>query len=124
MGDVALGAGEEIVDADEVGASLQQALAQMRTEKSGSAGHENAFFEMHGLCRSGRTSAVLGPMMGTARFFPARGPSSSMNSMPSPGGDEKPVRVDSGQSVPGRQRDDIGVCEFATFGLDCAFPCL
>jgi hypothetical protein len=60
MRDVAFGAGEEIVDSDEVGASLQQALAQMRAKKAGPAGHENGFFEMHGLFRSGR-GAVLGP---------------------------------------------------------------
>jgi hypothetical protein len=47
MRDVTLGAGEEIVDADEIGAALQQALAQMRAEKTGPAGHENAFFKMH-----------------------------------------------------------------------------
>ena len=47
MRDVALGAGEEIVDADEIGAALQQALAQMRAEKAGPAGHQNALFEMH-----------------------------------------------------------------------------
>src|SRR5262249_19056237 len=59
MGDVALGAGEEIVDADEVGATLQQALAQMRAEKAGTAGHQNALFEMHGESTSGeRVSAT------------------------------------------------------------------
>jgi hypothetical protein len=47
MGDVALGAGEEIVDTDEIGAALQQALAQMRAEKARPAGHENSLFKMH-----------------------------------------------------------------------------
>ena len=47
MRDVALGAGEEIVDADDVVAALQQALAQMRAEEPGPAGHEYPLFEMH-----------------------------------------------------------------------------
>ena len=31
----------------EIGAALQQALAQMGTEEPGPAGHENALFEVH-----------------------------------------------------------------------------
>ena len=45
--DVAAGAGEEIVDADDIGALGQQALAQMRAEEAGAAGDQNALFEMH-----------------------------------------------------------------------------
>jgi len=45
--DVALRAGEEVVDADEVAARRQQAVAQMRAEKSGTAGNQDASFEMH-----------------------------------------------------------------------------
>ena len=35
--DVAAGAGEKVIDADEVSAVLEQALTQMRAEKSGTA---------------------------------------------------------------------------------------
>ena len=45
-GDVALRPGEEIVDADDVAAALEQLLAQMRTEEPGAAGDENTFFEV------------------------------------------------------------------------------
>jgi hypothetical protein len=45
--DIAPGAGEEVIDADEVGAVLEQALAQMRAEKTGTAGHNHTGFEMH-----------------------------------------------------------------------------
>ena len=45
--DVAACAGEKIIDADDVGAVLEQALAKMRAEKSGAAGHKHAGFEMH-----------------------------------------------------------------------------
>ena len=47
MLDIAARAGEEIVDADNVRAVRQQALAEMRTEKAGAAGDQYAFFEMH-----------------------------------------------------------------------------
>jgi hypothetical protein len=47
MSDVALGAGEEVVDADDIRAPLQQSLAQMRAEEAGPAGHQNALFQMH-----------------------------------------------------------------------------
>ena len=45
--DVAAGAGEKVIDADQVGAVREQALAQMRAEKSGAAGHNHPGFEMH-----------------------------------------------------------------------------
>jgi hypothetical protein len=45
--DVAPGAGEKVIDTDEVGAVFEQALAQMRAEKSGTAGHNHTGFEMH-----------------------------------------------------------------------------
>jgi hypothetical protein len=45
--DVAAGTGEKVIDADEVGAVFEQALAQMRAEKSGTAGHNHACFKMH-----------------------------------------------------------------------------
>ena len=45
--DVAPGAGEKVIDADEVGAVFEQALAQMRAEKTGTAGHNHTRFEMH-----------------------------------------------------------------------------
>jgi hypothetical protein len=49
MGDVALGASEEVVDADDIAAALQQALAQMRAEKSGPARDEDASLEVHSM---------------------------------------------------------------------------
>src|SRR5438477_11499143 len=45
--DVAACAGEKVIAADEVGAILEQTLAQMRAEKSGTAGHNYTGFEMH-----------------------------------------------------------------------------
>jgi hypothetical protein len=45
--DIALGPGEEIVDTDDIAARREQALAQMRAEKSGTAGDQDALFEMH-----------------------------------------------------------------------------
>ena len=36
------GAGEEVVDAEDVGALRQQALAQMGAEKAGAAGDQNS----------------------------------------------------------------------------------
>jgi hypothetical protein len=45
--DVASCPGEKVVDADEVSAVLEQALAQMRAEKPGAPGHNHACFEMH-----------------------------------------------------------------------------
>jgi hypothetical protein len=47
--DVALGSGEEIIEADEIGAALHQAFAQVRAEEAGPAGHQNAFFQVHGI---------------------------------------------------------------------------
>ena len=47
MRDILLAAGEKIVDAQYVVAACQKFLAQMRTEKAGTACHQNAFFEMH-----------------------------------------------------------------------------
>ncbi len=48
-------AGEEIVDAEDVGALGQQPLAQMRAEKAGAAGDQNALLQMHDYRRFGRT---------------------------------------------------------------------
>jgi hypothetical protein len=48
MRDIALSAGEKVVDADDIAAPLQEALAQMGAEKSGPAGDENALFKVHG----------------------------------------------------------------------------
>ena len=42
MRDVVLAAGEEVVDAQHVVAVAQQALAQMRAEEAGAAGHQHA----------------------------------------------------------------------------------
>ena len=41
MLDVALLAGEEIIDADDLMADLEQAVAQMRAEKAGAASHKD-----------------------------------------------------------------------------------
>jgi hypothetical protein len=41
MFDVAAGAGEKIIEANDIGALCQKALAQMRTEEAGAAGHQN-----------------------------------------------------------------------------------
>jgi hypothetical protein len=41
VGDVALGAGEEIVDAEHVMAISQQSIAQVRAQEAGAAGNEN-----------------------------------------------------------------------------------
>jgi hypothetical protein len=38
--------GEEVVDAEHLAPRLQQSLAKMRAEKSGSAANQNASFEM------------------------------------------------------------------------------
>jgi hypothetical protein len=38
---------KKVIDADEVSAVLEQALTQMRAEKSGTAGHNHTGFEMH-----------------------------------------------------------------------------
>src|SRR6516225_3676222 len=45
--DVAAGAGEKIIDTNEVGAVFKQTLAQVRAEKTGAAGHNHTRFEMH-----------------------------------------------------------------------------
>ena len=45
MSDVGLPPGEEVVDADDVVAPLEQSLTQMAAEKPGSAGHENGCHE-------------------------------------------------------------------------------
>jgi hypothetical protein len=42
------GTGEKVVDTDDIGPALEQAFAQMRAEKSGTAGHNHAGFKMHG----------------------------------------------------------------------------
>jgi hypothetical protein len=47
MLDVAAGAAEEVVDADDVGALGQEPLAQMRAEEAGAAGDQDALFQMH-----------------------------------------------------------------------------
>ncbi len=41
--DVALAAGEEIVDTEHIVAAADQAIAQVRTEKAGAAGDQDAF---------------------------------------------------------------------------------
>ena len=43
--DVRLAAGEEVVDAEDVVAFRDQPLAEVRAEKAGAAGDQNAFFE-------------------------------------------------------------------------------
>jgi hypothetical protein len=48
MLDVAAGAGEKIVEADDIGAVVEQALAQMRAQKACATGDQNSCFEMHG----------------------------------------------------------------------------
>ena len=52
MLDIGARAGEKIVEADDVGALVQQAFAQMRAEKSGTAGDENTPLQMHFPIRS------------------------------------------------------------------------
>ena len=47
MLDVAPRAGEEIVEADDLRALRQQALAEMRAEKAGAAGDQNTLLQMH-----------------------------------------------------------------------------
>jgi len=42
MGDVVLGAGEEVVEADDIMTIVQQAVAEMRAEEAGAAGDERA----------------------------------------------------------------------------------
>jgi hypothetical protein len=44
--DVAARAGEEIVDAENLGAFGQQAVAKMRAEEAGAPGHQNAVRKM------------------------------------------------------------------------------
>jgi hypothetical protein len=52
---------KKVVDADDIGAVLEQAFAQMRAEKSGATGHNHACFEMHvhKPLKSGLLHAVL-----------------------------------------------------------------
>jgi hypothetical protein len=45
MGDVVLGAGEEVVETDDVVAFGEQTLAEMAAEEAGAAGDEDAFSE-------------------------------------------------------------------------------
>ena len=47
--DVVLGAGEEVIDADDVITFVQQTAAQVRAEEAGSTGDEDAFSVMHEL---------------------------------------------------------------------------
>jgi hypothetical protein len=47
MLDVAARAAEEVVDADDVGAALQQPVAQMRAEEPCTASHQDALLKMH-----------------------------------------------------------------------------
>src|SRR5439155_11082649 len=62
--DVAADAGEEIIDADDIALPGDQPLAQVRAEKPGTAGDQNAFFQMHqrrsmtvsGILRTSRNS--------------------------------------------------------------------
>ena len=42
MRNVALGSGEEVVDADHLVTVADQAIAQMRAEETGAAGYENS----------------------------------------------------------------------------------
>jgi len=46
--DVQLGAGEVVVQADNVAVPFQQAFAQVRAEKTGAAGNKYTFFQVHG----------------------------------------------------------------------------
>src|SRR5262249_16350127 len=45
--DVAARTSEIVIDADDIGAVLEQALAKMRAKKSGAPSHNHAGFEMH-----------------------------------------------------------------------------
>jgi len=45
--DVSPRTGEEIIDADDVGAFGEQPFAKMRTDKAGAASHQNARFKEH-----------------------------------------------------------------------------
>ena len=51
VGDVVLGAGEEVVDADDVVALGQQALAEVAAQEAGAAGNQNPFSQcvVHGV---------------------------------------------------------------------------
>ena len=48
MRDVALGPGEEVIDADDGRALPQEPLGQMGAQKSGTAGDQHTIFNMHG----------------------------------------------------------------------------
>jgi hypothetical protein len=45
--DIAPCTSEVIIDADDIGALFEQALAEMRAEKSGPSSNEDASFEVH-----------------------------------------------------------------------------
>ena len=59
MGDIRLGAGEHVVEADDIAAARHQPLAEMRTDEAGPSGHEDAL------------GVVLHPWA-TARSLPSR----------------------------------------------------
>jgi hypothetical protein len=44
---VLMRAGKEVVDADDMCAELDEPLAKVRAEETGSPGYKHAFFEMH-----------------------------------------------------------------------------
>ena len=50
--DVALGAGEEVVDAQDVMTLCDQTIAQVAAEKAGATGHQNAFVSVVLTCHS------------------------------------------------------------------------
>ena len=63
MGDVVLGPGEEIIQAEHVVAGIEQAIAEMRAEKPRPAGDEDAFAEVvvgHGGGFGSWREAILG----------------------------------------------------------------
>ena len=68
MGDICLGAGEQVVEADDIRAVSHQAFAEMRADKSRSSGDEHAVGVML------HRSAAVFPSMGFSRpgVMPAR----------------------------------------------------
>ena len=47
MFDIATGSAEEIIDANDVGASSEQPFAEERAQEARPAGHQYSLFEMH-----------------------------------------------------------------------------
>ena len=68
--DVALGTGKKIIEAKHIRTVRQQALAQMRTEKPRSSGHQNSLLKMH--CSSCLFRHTYPSDFGFGKFIGAR----------------------------------------------------